>query len=157
NLIRPDLKRVERMAAVQDKLPAFLEGAFRPQTSDERLGLAGLCRIKKRYVAAAQLYTDAFAADPKLADDLKAGHRQRAACCAALAGTDRGNSADELDEPRRFHWRQQTLGWLRADLSHRTQQLETVKPEVRPQLREALQEARVEPDLAGVRDLEKPA
>jgi tetratricopeptide (TPR) repeat protein len=152
DLTRPDLDRVERLAVVQGKLPVFLEGAFQPQTVDERLGLAGLSRIKKRYAASARLYGGAFAADPKLADDLKAEHRQRAAGRAAQAGTGQGYDASGLDEPQRVHLRTQALDWLRADLSLRTQQLETGRPEVRSQAREALREVRVDPDLACIRE-----
>jgi hypothetical protein len=39
--------------------------------------------------AAARWYSEAFAAQPKLADDLNAGHRYEAACAAALAGVSR--------------------------------------------------------------------
>ena len=42
--------------------------------------------------AAARFYEEAFAAQPKLADDLGAAHRYNAACAAALAGC--GQSKD---------------------------------------------------------------
>ena len=54
------------------KLPAFLKGEFQPSDNKDRLVLAGVCRGKKLREAAAGLYTAAFAADPRLADDLKA-------------------------------------------------------------------------------------
>src|SRR5207253_767688 len=34
-LIHADLNRIERMVAAQSKLPAFLKGEFKPQTSDD--------------------------------------------------------------------------------------------------------------------------
>src|SRR5262249_54009175 len=46
---RTELTKAERLAAVQDKLSAFLKGDFKPTTNDERLGLASWCKIKKRY------------------------------------------------------------------------------------------------------------
>ena len=75
-----------------------------------------VCRLKRRHVAAARLYADAFTADPKLADDLKAGHRYNAACSAALAAAGQGTDADKLDDQEHRRLRQQALAWLRADL-----------------------------------------
>src|SRR5262249_4831312 len=46
---RARLPRAERMAALQEKLPAFLEGAFRPRSSDERLALAYMCMRSRCY------------------------------------------------------------------------------------------------------------
>src|SRR5439155_681317 len=46
---RTELAKAERLAAVQDKLPAFLKGEFKPTTNDERLALYDWCQIKKLY------------------------------------------------------------------------------------------------------------
>jgi len=81
---RTGLARAERLAA-RDKLPAFQNGSYTPASNAERLGLAGWCQIEKLNHTATRLYAAAFAADPKLADDLEAGHRYNAACYAALA------------------------------------------------------------------------
>jgi len=42
------------------------------------------------------LYADAFAADPKLAEDLHTESRYRAACSAALAGCGLGKDSGNL-------------------------------------------------------------
>src|SRR5262249_24590073 len=46
---RTGLAQAERLAAVQDKLPAFLKGEFQRTTNDERLALSEWCYIKKLY------------------------------------------------------------------------------------------------------------
>ena len=76
----------------------------------------GSVPAQRRHAAAARLYADAFTADAKLADDLKAGHRYNAACFAALAAAGQGTDADKLDDQEHRRLRQQALAWLRADL-----------------------------------------
>ena len=94
---RTGLARAERLAA-RDKLPAFQNGSYTPASNAERLGLAEWCQIEKLNHTATRLYAAAFAADPKLADDLEAGHRYNAACYAALAAAGQGEDAAKLDD-----------------------------------------------------------
>src|SRR6516164_4586354 len=68
--------------------------------------------MKKLHHTATGLYAAAFAADPKLADDLKAGHRYRAACAAALAAAGQGEDAAKLDDKEKVRLRKQALDWL---------------------------------------------
>src|SRR5262249_39726512 len=85
-IIRNNLRRAERMLHLEQKFPAILAGKERPQNTQEQLELAVFCAgYKQYYRAAAGFCTDAFAADPKLADDLRQQHRYNAARCAALA------------------------------------------------------------------------
>src|SRR5262249_48195390 len=95
--IRARVPITARLAALEPKLPALLKDEFRPGSNAERLVLANLCKTKRLYRASAGLYADAFAADAKAADDLKAAHRYSAACCAALAGCGKGEDAAKLD------------------------------------------------------------
>ena len=76
------LRREAERLIVPD-LPAFLAGKYQPRDNDERLALLGVCQFTNRTVASARLYADAFAADPRLAADLGAGHRHNAARFAA--------------------------------------------------------------------------
>ena len=79
---------------MEPKLPAFLKGEFQPRDN----GTPGSGRRLPDQEAAhrsARLYAAAFAADPKLADDLKAGHRYNAACFAALAAAGQGEDAGQ--------------------------------------------------------------
>jgi tetratricopeptide (TPR) repeat protein/tRNA A-37 threonylcarbamoyl transferase component Bud32 len=86
----------QHLAALDNRLPAILQGKDRPANVAESLEFAQLCRLKKRYAAAARLYAVAFAADPRVADDLQAGHRYNAACCAALAAAGPGADAGRI-------------------------------------------------------------
>src|SRR5262249_61507251 len=80
-----ELAAAKRLAALEKRLPGLLTGADRFADNGERLEVCELCRRQGRFAAAARLAAAAFAADPKLADDLKAGHRYHAAGYAALA------------------------------------------------------------------------
>src|SRR5260221_3077632 len=71
------LLRREAEGMVIPNLPAFRRGEYRPQDNDERLALlAGQlanCEFQGLQGAAARLYSDAFAAEPKLVEDVPAG------------------------------------------------------------------------------------
>ena len=110
------------------------------------------CQATKRYAAAARLYAEAFAADPKLADDPRAGHRYNAACCAALAAAVQGTDPAKLDAKERARLRRQALGWLRADLVLRSKQVDQGTPQDRSAVQRMLRHWQQDPDLAGVRD-----
>ncbi len=126
--------RREAEELIVPNLAAFLKGEYHPADDTERLELVGYCRFRKRYLSASQLYADAFADDPKLADDLKSGNRYSAACCAARAGRGDGEDAKDLDDKERAGWRKQALEWLRADLALWAKRLESDKPEDRKQV-----------------------
>jgi eukaryotic-like serine/threonine-protein kinase len=111
-----------------------------------------LCQGKKLHAAAACLSSDAFTADPKLADDLQAAHRYKAAHCAALAAAGQGEDAANLPDKTRARLRRQALDWLRADLDLWAKQLENGKPEDRQQVQQTLRHWQTDPDLAGLRE-----
>jgi serine/threonine-protein kinase len=144
------VRAAEQPAAQQ--LSAFLKGEFQPRDTAERLGLAGVCLVKKLHAAAARLYADAFAADPELADDLRAAHRYNAACYAALAASGQGEDAAKLDEKEKARLRQQALDWLRADLAVRTKRLESGQPTDRAAVQQAMKHWQRDSDLADIRD-----
>jgi tetratricopeptide (TPR) repeat protein len=115
---------------------------------------AALAQHKRLYRAAAGLYADAFAADAKLADGRKAGHRYNAACFAALAGCGKGEDAAKLDAKEKARLRQQARAWLQADLTLRSKQLQSGKAADRAEIRATMRHWRHDADLAGVRDKE---
>jgi serine/threonine-protein kinase len=155
---RRNLAHWEPIAALLSKLPAFLEGTFQPRDNGQRLNLAQLCIYKKYLRAAAQLYADAFAAEPKRADDLNAQDRYNAACCAALAAAGQGEDAAKLDSNERVRWRKQALHWLRADLTAYGKLVDGgSKPETRTLVRQRLQHWQGDTDLAGIRDAKELA
>jgi tetratricopeptide (TPR) repeat protein len=147
------VRNCERLIALDDKLPAILSGEKRPTDTAERLGLAQLCQMpcKKHYVAAQRFYSEAFAAEPKAAEDLNAQHRYNAACSAALAGCGQGEDANKLDEKERARLRQQALDWLRADLKAYRQALDTEADKVGGATAQRMQHWLLDNDFAGVR------
>jgi tetratricopeptide (TPR) repeat protein len=148
------VRDAERLVALGGKLPAILKGEARPAGAAEGAEFAGLCKLTKRYAAAARLYADAFAADPQLAEDLQAAHRYNAACCAALAAAGQGTDAPKPDAKERSRLRGQALGWLRADLALRQKQAGSAKAEDRAAAQQALRHWQQDADLAGVRGKE---
>ena len=113
--------------------------------------MLGVCQFTDRPVASARLHAEGFAADPRLADDLRVGHRYNAARAAALAGCGRGVDAAGLGEPERRRWREQARHWLRADLAAWGKMLDDPVT-ARDPVRTTLSRWRGEPDLAGLRE-----
>jgi serine/threonine-protein kinase len=146
--------RREAEALILPNLQSLLQGSCRPRDNDERVALLGVCQFKDRRLAAARLYADAFAADPKLAEDLRAESRYRAAGCAALAGCGRGADGAELGEAERARWRKQARTWLRADLAVLATKLAGGVAADRFLVQKTLSRWRTDPDLAGLRDPE---
>ncbi len=144
--------RREAEALILPKLPAFLEGKYQPADNDERLAFLGVCQFKDLRGAMAGLYAATFAADPKLAEDLKGAYRYRAACAAAVAGCGGGADGAALSETERARWRQQAREWLRLDLAEWTSRLNAAAPPVRATVQRTLAQWRDDPDLAGVRE-----
>ncbi len=71
--------RREAETMILPNLPAFLEDKHQPKDNEERLALLGVCEFKNLRVAEANLLAAAFAVNPKLAEDMNAGLRYRAA------------------------------------------------------------------------------
>lgn len=144
----------ERLLSLEKDLPAIVSGMEKPSSPAENLDYARLCLLKKLPVAAVRLYADAFAAEPKLAEDPRTGHRFAAARGAVLAASGTGEDAAKLEQPERMRHRQQALDWLRADIQAWTQLLETASPQVRQTMRSTLQHWQRDVQLASVRDAE---
>jgi eukaryotic-like serine/threonine-protein kinase len=144
--------RREAEALILPNLTAFLEGSHQPRGNDERLALLGACEFWDRRTALASLYAAAFAADPNLAEDVRAGHRYQAACAAVVAGRGGGADGAGLSEAERARWRKQAREWLRLDLAAWTKRLETNGPTDRAELQKTLMRWPVNPDLAGLRE-----
>jgi serine/threonine-protein kinase len=147
------LGQCQRMIQLDEKLQAILQGTMKPADAAECLALAQLCQQHKQlYVASACFSTEAFAKQPKLADDLQRQHRYNAACAAALAGCGAGKDAGQLGEPVRRSWRQQALDWLRADLAVWGRVLDNANARTRTSVQKVLRHWQTDPDLAGVRE-----
>src|SRR5262249_27975839 len=146
--------RCQRLALLDDKLPALLEGTEKPASAAERLELRELCYVKTLYAAAARFSRDAFVAEPKRAADVAAGTRYAAACNAALAGCGQGKDAADLDDAERARWRRQALEWLRQDLAWWGRALDGGNAQTKAQGRAWMQHWRSVGDFAGVRGSE---
>jgi superkiller protein 3 len=145
-------QQCQRYAALDARLLAILRGTEEPANAAEQIEFAQLCRLKELYAAAARFYAAAFAAEPKLAEDVLAGVRYDAACAAALAGCAPGKDADKPDGKERARLRRQALDWLREDLTWWAKKLENGTAQARISARQRLQHSQSDPDLAGVRD-----
>jgi serine/threonine-protein kinase len=150
------LLRREAEGLIVPDLPAFRRGEYQPQDKDERLALLAVQLASSQFDgfqgAAARLYADAFATEPKLAEDAPVGTRHRAARAAALAGCCQGQDADLLNDEERADLRRQALDWLREDLTWCGQRLEDGNAETNARIRQGLQFWLDDPDLAGVHD-----
>jgi serine/threonine-protein kinase len=113
---------------------------------------AQLCNRKQLYAAAARFYSDAFAAEPKLAEPVPASGRYYAACAAAKAGCGHGGDADTLDEKERARWRRQAREWLRQDLTWWGKALDKGNAQTKADVHGRLQVWQIDSDLAGLRD-----
>ncbi len=146
-----NLRRAQRLAVARDRLAAYRDGGYSPSSTVERLDLVEWCEIKGLNRTAAGLYAAAFAADPKLVDDLNAYHRYNAACFAALAVACRGEDAAGIDDAERTRLRRQALDWLRADLAGQARRLDSAD---RAAAQQALLHWQEDTDLASLRDAE---
>ncbi len=147
------VRKCERRVQLDARLAAVLSGQKQPADADERLALARLCAkpFKKRYADAVRFCREAFAQEPKRAEDLKANNRYNAACLAALAGCGHGQTARPLTDPERAGLRQQALDWLRADLAAWQGLLEEKPAKLGPAVQQKMQQWQQDPDFADVR------
>jgi serine/threonine-protein kinase len=152
---RANLSRAEQARRLGGRLPGVLAGKDQPKDAGERLEFAELCvEYKHLDAAAARLYGEAFAADPKRAEDLQAGHRYNAACAATLAGCGQGQDAAGLDDKERGQLRRQALDWLTSDLQAWHRLLEKEPDKARPVVAQQLQHWLYDPDFNGMRGAE---
>jgi superkiller protein 3 len=151
-LVASQLQRCEQYLALDKKLSAVLQGEAPPANPAEAVALAQMCQQhKKRHVAAARLYADAFAAEPKLATNLNAQHRYHAARSAALASTGQGEDARLLPDKVVAMLRRWALGWLRDDLAAYGKITQQSNPGVKRAVQQRLTRWQKDFDLAGLR------
>jgi tetratricopeptide (TPR) repeat protein len=146
------VQQAQVLLRMDRRLTAVLQGQAKPANAAEQLIFAWLCAkpYKQRHASSARFYTEAFAADPNLANDLRRQHRYNAACSAALAAAGKGKDAATLDAKEQTRLRQQALSWLQADLTahNRLADKGAARSAIRQRLAHWLEDA----DLADVRD-----
>jgi Flp pilus assembly protein TadD len=149
------VRQAEALVELEAKLPKILKGEAQPADVAERIALAEICgAYKKLPLASFRFYSDAFAAQPQLADDLQNPHRSNAACAAALARCGLGKDADQTDVKERVRLRRQALDWLRADLAANRQLLDKEPDKARALVVERMANWQQDPDFACVRGTE---
>jgi tetratricopeptide (TPR) repeat protein len=141
----------QRLLELEGKLPAFLQGKWKPSSGKEKCELARLCALKRGYETATRLFREALAAEPNLASDPRNGLRHAAACACARGSAGAGD-AWLLSPPDRLARRRQALTWLRADLAAWSRLLEKAPGDLRRQIEREMQHWQKDIDLAGVRD-----
>jgi len=145
------VQQCERSLALETRLLGAIEGKIKPANAAEQMEFAQLCIGKKLYAGAARFRRDAFAADPKLAENVTSGARYDAAFFAILAACGQGKDSDKLDDKVCARWRQQALDWLRADLAWWSKSLDAKSPSVAA-VQQTMRHWQTDADLAGVRD-----
>jgi Tfp pilus assembly protein PilF len=149
------VRQCERLVVLDEKLPVVLNGEAEPTNTAERVALAQLCQqYKHRHAAAARLYADAFAADPRVAADLRQQLRYNAACSAALAAAGQAEDAKNLPDKVQRMLQRQALSWLRADLALYAKRAEREEAATKQFVRQRLAHWQKDTDLASVRDKE---
>jgi tetratricopeptide (TPR) repeat protein len=147
------VREAERLADLDDRFSKVSKDESQFRKPSERLELADFCREHKQsHAAAVRFYRDAFAADPKLTEDPRTGHRCHAVQAAALAAAGQGKDAARIDDKERADLRKQALDWLRAELAAFSKLADESSPQVRQALVQGLQRCKGDDQLAGVRD-----
>src|SRR4029077_11273961 len=106
----------------------------------------------RRFAASAQMYAEAFARDPALADDPTRSRRYHAACAAALAAAGAGDAGALIDGPARSTLRGRALAWLRAEHDVWIGRFPRATPAEQLEVARNVRKWLTDNDLAGVRD-----
>ncbi|MFI5454218.1 MAG: protein kinase [Isosphaerales bacterium] len=141
------ISQFEQLSKLGARIPRFFHLSLFSEGS-----LAEQCYGRQFFAASAAIWSAGFAADPKLAEDMKAQNRYNAACAAALAAAGKGIEQPPLEEPAKARWRIQALDWLKADLAYWAKQSKSGAPEAKALVRKTLQQWKADADLASVRD-----
>lgn len=145
------VRQVKRLVELDGKLPAVLRGEGRPTESKEWAEFADVAYKKSWHAASALFWKEAFAAEPKMAENPQNGRRYNAACSAALAGAGKAKDEPPPDEARRAELRHQAAEWLRADIAAWAGRLEN-DSKAAAVIRQTLSHWKSDPDVAGLRD-----
>jgi tetratricopeptide (TPR) repeat protein len=157
-MIRNNLRVTERWLELEKRLPAIQAKREKPRNPQEYLELGDFCRrYKHHYAAAAGFFSEAFAAEPKLAADLRLQPRYHAAHAAILAAAGQGEDARALTAEQLGKLRQRALEWLRADLDAYSKLVETDNNANRLLVRQRLSHRLQDPELASVRETQQLA
>jgi tetratricopeptide (TPR) repeat protein len=142
------LGQSQKLAALDVRLPTVLSGADNPAPR-ERCEMALICVHRKRWRDATRLYSEAMAAEPRLAEAVNSV-RYNAACAAVLGAAD--TSEERPDEAESARLRGQALAWLRADFENIRKKIDSQAYGDRAEAARLLRHWQSDSDLASVRD-----
>jgi tetratricopeptide (TPR) repeat protein len=145
------VQKCQHWMLLDGRFPGILTGKEKPANAAEQLEFAQLCFRKTHYVAAARLCQEAFAAEPRLAENAPSGIRYLAANAAALAGCGQGKDADHLDDKERVGWRKQAHDWLRQELTWWGKALGNGNAQTNAWVQQRLRHCQADVSLGGVR------
>jgi serine/threonine-protein kinase len=146
------LAQAERMAAAEPRLDAALRDPRAVADADGSIAMAQLCAARGDAASATAFYRAAFAASPRHADDLVAGHRLAAARAAARAADAAARQPKPPAKPVLASLRGSALEWLRADLAARRAQASSGDVGAAGDARATLALWRCDSQLAALRD-----
>jgi tetratricopeptide (TPR) repeat protein len=142
----------EATVSLAKRWPAIRKGEDRPRDTAERLSCAQMAYDRQHFALAARLWTEAFAADPKLGDDRDAGRLYDAAHAAILAADGKGKDDPPPGAQAKARLRAQALDWLKADLAVWAKVLASGSARDRMALIRTLVRWKIETDLVCIRD-----
>ncbi len=119
------LSSCDALLALQQRMPAFLDGSEAPADAAEGVLLATWCRLKQRYALAARFGAQVMASWPETAADERTGLRYLSACAAVQAAAGKGSDAADLTAAERTQLRGEALEWLTDELVSCTEKLES--------------------------------
>ena len=114
--------------------------------------MLGVCQFTNRTRVLGRLYIDAFGATPRLAEDVKAGRRYRAACAAALAGSGHGENGGDLSQEERSLSHMRKCSYIKDDLAAWARNWDSGTVADRDLVRRTLTGWLIDPDFAGLRE-----
>jgi tetratricopeptide (TPR) repeat protein len=149
-----ELRRSQDYLGFDQRLPAIRSGSEKLKTPDEQARFASFAMrdFRKEYALAFRFFSEAFASEVKLADDLQSQYRYNAARCAALAAAGNGEDAANLDETERTQFRSRSYVWLLEDLSAYAKLIDRGRSSDRILVQQRLRYWQEDSDLSGVRD-----
>ncbi len=150
--VKAEVQKCERLVRLDHRLTSILDGTERLADAGERIDLAEICYHKSLYRASARFYSEAFAENPALAEDMPSEARYNAACSAALAAAGKGKDDPAPNDATRVVLRRQALGWLRSDLAAWVKIQKDGPPTKRGEVGPTLRHWKRDTDLAGLRD-----
>jgi Flp pilus assembly protein TadD len=152
-LFRANLRQAERLVELDQQFPAILAGKQPARSPQEQIDFANFCVAYQHLpIAAFSRYSAAFAADPKLAEDVRSQHRYNAARAAALAAAGQGDDTKGLGVEEWACLQQHALDWLRADLAAYAKLVAKGDKQALELVRQRLAHWQQDDDLIAVRD-----